>query len=662
MGRSKRPESFGRSAGARLTVMHYVLFVLQEVDLSRGEVSASTLCERGIVQQKVILQFEFNRYGRKGSKAFTVARDDWDPHVAGWIWPAMERYEKALNLSPESIVNWDQLGHALPGLINVYSWPGFTSIPIGELEVEDVRDLFMDIDDTFHRMWGAGVGGTRSGRLRAFLLTYLLEVRPDGTLSRVRNSFKPKPRAKGVPRALISDQVSLQNDAGLRAPVGALPHANPAELKTLTIARLQADMQRITDACLSELAAYERAGEVLDKLRRFSTEGRNIADSLKKKRKGNKRLEEPMALLSNKQRTALTAYYVDLDNAPNASFERPSYLGSSFLEDELSGLMGIQPDHFLRCVRYRYYPHQPVLVAAIVLLQIHTAWNVSSVMELKASTIQKLGEGQYLIQSFKTKTSADTPPVLLEGDDNPGVIALRFALTRLQLLKMRGWVDKNEDMLWLSPRSNYDSSRGLPVSNLLKGLKTLIAKHSLPNFSFEQVRVQALTIVNLEKGPIAAAEAAGHRDFGSIGGYIDHLVTRRTNSSISLEFEKRWEQEIAERNKRGRQPRSLMPIGDGATCTDPERPPDESWLQAGVCNSEHCHSGNGCPNRTLVINQKRIAEVLLTNRYYEANWQRLYAGNPQAFAAIHMPRMEFNFYLYAYLQKSPYRSLLDAAT
>ncbi|MDM0082918.1 hypothetical protein QTI17_20195 [Variovorax sp. J31P179] len=613
------------------------------------------------MQKKVVLQFESKRYGRKGSKAFTVLYDDWDPHVTGWIWPAMERYEKALDLSPENITNWDHLAHALPGLINVYSWPGFTSIPISELEVEDVRDLFMDIDDTFHRLWGANSGSLRSARVRAFLSDYLLKLRPDGMLLRVRGSFTPKARSKPLPRALISDQVSIENNAALRAPVGALPHANPAELKVLTKARLQADMQRISDACCSELAAYERACEVIENLRRSPMDGCNEARALKAKLTKGQRIKQAMDLLTPEQRVALIAHYVRLDSAPDASFSKPSYLGSSFLEDELSSLMGIQPDRFLRCVRYRCYPHQSVLIAAIVLIQIHTSWNVSSVMELKASRIQKLGGSQYLIQSLKSKTSDDTPSVFLEGDDNPAVIALRFALTRMQLLKARGWVEKSEEGLWLSPRSNYDSSRGLPVSNLSKGLKNLIARYSLPEFTFEQVRVQTLTIVNLEKGPIAAAEMAGHSNFGSIGGYIDHLVTRRTNSSISLEFEKRWEREIAERITRGPQPRSLMPIGDGASCTDPENPPNESWMQAGVCSSEHCHAGDGCPNRTLVINQSRIVEVLLTNRYYETNWQRLYAGNPQAFAAIHMPRMEFNLYLYKYLQKGPYRSLLDVA-
>lgn len=611
--------------------------------------------------KSVTLKFVKSRYGREGFRAFTVAYDDWDPRVTCWIWPAMERFERMLELTPTNLTNWDQLRHAIPGLMFVFSWPGFTSIPVDELEVEDVRDLFMDIDDTFHRVWGGNRGAQRSSRVRKFLSDYLLELRPDGTLLRVRGSFAPKARHKRVPRALISDQFSSDNDVELRAPVGALPHANPAQLKALTKARLEADMQRISDACCSELAAYERVCAVIETIRCSPVDARSEERALSAIRSGQK-LQEKIALLNVKQRAALVAYYVRLDSAPDASFATPAYTGSSFLEGDLSQLLGIHPDRFLRCVRYRYYPHQCVLIAAILLIQIHTAWNVGSVMELKASKIQKVGESQYVIQSMKSKTGDDTPSVLLEGHDNPAVIAVRFALARLQALKARGWAAGNEDGLWLSPRSNYDSSRGLPVSNLAKGLKKLIAQYSLPDFTFDQVRVQALTIISLDKGPIAAAEVAGHSTFATIGGYIDHLVTRRTNSSISLEFEKRWEREVAQRLLLGPQPHSLMPIGDGASCVDPHAPPNEAWMEAGVCNSQHCHVGEGCPNRTLVINRARIEEVMLTNRYYEANWQRLYAGNPQTFAAVHMARMEFNLYLYRYLQKGPYRSLLNART
>jgi hypothetical protein len=198
------------------------------------------------------------------------------------------------------------------------------------------------------------------------------------------------------------------------------------------------------------------------------------------------------------------------------------------------------------------------------------------------------------------------------------------------------------------------------VSNLSKGLSALREKYDLPKFTFEQIRVQKLTVVSLEKGPVAAAEIAGHSFFGSIGGYIDHLLTRRVNSSINLEFQRRWEAEVLSHIRREHIKDPLVPIGDGSSCVAPNSPPEPTWLHAGVCDGARCHSGgSGCPNRVLVVDADRVIEVRLTKEYYERNWQRLYASNPEAFSAVHLPRMEFNLYLHEHLKTGPYRHLLN---
>jgi hypothetical protein len=602
--------------------------------------------------QKVVLKFRRTHYTREGHPEFTVLRSDWDPLVAEWLWPAMKHFERSLSLTAKNVTVWDQLRHGLPGLIQVFSWPGFTAIPVDDLEVEDVRDLFMDIDDTFHREWGPDRGALRSSGVRQFLLNYLLHLRPDGTLLRAKGSFVPKGRAAPRPRQLISDQIVYENEVPVQGPVGALPHGTPAELRTLTKDRLESDFERIAQGCLAELTAFEFACGVIDEIRDAPIDLVNEKSALEKIQKNPK----SAAQLSSQEKAALTAYYIRLDNA--ASSDTPQYLGSTQLEVELTRKMGIQPSRFLKCVRYRCFPNQSTLVAAMVLIQINTAWNISAVMALSEKLIQEIGSSQYLIQSIKSKTLDDTPQVLWEGHDHHGVIALRFALNRLTEIRGRGWAAANETQLWLSPRIK-SSNEGLPVSNLSTGLRELIRRHSLPKFTFEQLRVQALTIISLTRGPIAAAEAAGHAGFATIGGYIDHLVTQRINSSVNLEFQKRWEHEVAQRLLLGPQPHSLMATGDGSSCSDPQDPPDEKWLRAGVCNSENCHKGEGCQNRVLVIDRDRVKEVVLTRQYYDTNWNRLYAGNPQAFLEIHVPRIEFNFYLFHYLKKSPYRSVLD---
>lgn len=152
---------------------------------------------------------------------------------------------------------------------------------------------------------------------------------------------------------------------------------------------------------------------------------------------------------------------------------------------------------------------------------------------------------------------------------------------------------------------------------------------------------------------------AGHSGFATIGGYIDHLVTRRINSAVNLEFQRRWELEHASSINYTDCDDAGSAIGDGSSCKDIKQAPDEDWMNAGVCDAQNCHIDAGCENRVLRINSDRIREVALTRRYYEINWQRLYAENPEKFVKTHVPRLEFNFCLYEYLKKGPYRSLLN---
>lgn len=608
---------------------------------------------------QVELRFVSRRYARTSHPTFVVRHDDWSPSVSNWIWPAMVRYAKGLALSPRNVTEWDSLKFGLPGLSMVFSWEGFCSLPIGDLEPEDLRDLFQDIDDTFHVLWGGNRGGLRSSRVRAFLLNYLLSQRSDGTLIRARMMFSPKGRAYSQPRSLFSDQVDVNSKGERQPPVGAMRYRNTKDLKAIQLARLEQDLERISHACVEELNSYANACSVVERIRSKSFLRSAIAESLEILRAG--RIKS--IVLTEAEMAPLLAEYAALDAMPKAAFESPDYLGTDILGPYLADLMGVDQPRLLRALRYAYYPNQEVLVAAILAIQIQTGWNISSVMELSARNISALPHGGgYLIQSVKTRTGDDTPQNLVEGAENPAVVAIQFALNRLSLLKERGWAASAESSLWLSPRSNYAKSKGLQISNLAKGLVKLREKYRLPKFTFEQIRVQKLTTVHLRRGPIAAAEMAGHSSYTVIGGYIDHLATRTLNSAVNLEFQKRWEEEVfAPLEVKGRTTGRLIPIGDGTSCKDAAEPPSPSWLKAGMCEGVSCHVGGGCANRVVQITPERINEVILTRKYYLANWKRLRASNPDQFATLHMPNMEFNFYLYEHLRQGPYRSLLNDA-
>ncbi|MET0351153.1 MAG: hypothetical protein ABW067_15280, partial [Rhizobacter sp.] len=151
------------------------------------------------MNEKLVLIFSAKRYGRTTSKTVELSYKDWEPSVNTWLWPALQRFAKHTEMQPPHVATWDLLSFGLPGLAMVPSWAAFTKIPIPDLEMENVRDLFMDIDDAFHRLWGADRGALRSAKTRSFLSDHLLEVRPDGALARANMAFCPKGRANHTP-------------------------------------------------------------------------------------------------------------------------------------------------------------------------------------------------------------------------------------------------------------------------------------------------------------------------------------------------------------------------------------------------------------------------------------------------------------------------------
>lgn len=612
---------------------------------------------------KLELHFFETRYGNRSIHKVVVQKADWPNDVVGWIWPALVDLAKQSVLQPSAKTTWDHLRHAIPALSHVKSWRRFAAIPITDLEVEDLRDFFIDLDAAVHTIWNIDSAAVRSATLRRFILEYLVSATGNESLSRVRATFVPRPRHKPNHRPLIDDIVEVQNGKALAPPIGAIPHSTPKQLKEETRKRLTSTIERIQVACLRELDDYEYSRSVVQELRDRPVDHAAERSVLQKIPKGKGTFRnEHLYEATPSEWEALISHYLRKDFHTDAKFEDSGYTGSSLLEDDLSLRMGLSPMPFIRCSRYEYYPLQTTLIAAVVLLQSVTGWNASSVLRLTADGITPLAGGGYVVQSIKQKTGLDTPPVLLEGDDNPGVIAVRFLLGRLERLRSRKWAQPHERKLWLSPRSNYESRRGQPISNVAKGLAHLIKKHDLPKFTFEQLRVQTLTVISITSGPVRAAEVAGHSTFSTIGGYIDHLITQRINSSVNLEFQKRWEKEVLAKISNRPLVNPLIPIGDGSSCVNPKSPPDRNWLEQGICQAVYCHAGSGCPNRVIMIDRTRIQEVLLTAQFYQVNWKSLYAANPKEFAEIHLPRIEFNFLLKNYLEQGPYRQHINGRT
>lgn len=494
--------------------------------------------------------------------------------------------------------------------------------------------------------------------VRRFIKRYLKQ-RSDCPQSASLADFYPHTRfSYSKSRALISDQVSLERERD-QEPVAALSHSSVKDLKEKTEKRLSNDLQIIQAACVYEIKNHLSICKWLDLV---SAEPRN--EDLKKEWDGLVGRHSDVwrrSFLKFSARDVLREFLLRHAEAPKF---RPSLFAAfvdqarllAYVAGEINGDGGAKRLSVL--IRAPHLLSTSVLVCFVILLQIHTCWNISSLLELTTDCIKADGDG-FSIQGFKSKTNSRTPIIWIFPQDGMVFDCVNMLLKRLAYLKQANRIGKDETRIWIASRQSNELNTQT-LANLSGAKAELIKKHRLPYFSFEQIRVQCLARIYLGEGGMEAARrAADHANIKTTAHYLDQLMLSRLNSSINLEFQRRLERNV--RFNLSGDEDMLYPVGDGSSCTKPQEPPNKSWLEETICKAENCHAGSGCPNNKLMLDAQRIEEIVLTTRFYENNWRRLASQNTDAFRAKHLPAMLFNLALHGYVTKGPYGHLLRRA-
>lgn len=490
-----------------------------------------------------------------------------------------------------------------------------------------------------------------------------------------RTLFPPR---STVGRGMISD---LVDEA---PPLGATPHENPSDLRRQTGKRIEQTLAKVRAACCKELdeaEAWSREFTGLVCSRAPSPEFVARLGALTVNRpvwnatRDHRWIAEadPIDLLagyyelmviSQKNRAA---HLVNSGATPLPCKVQPLNFGAvrgreivEFLASrfglERAGLMDLQVAIFN--VQNGGFATS---LACMLILQAHTGWNISAVLSLDDEKFEQAGGG-LIIQSFKSKTGDFTPYVYIEASEEDVLRAIAYLRNRLAKLKALGWVAQDCTDVWLRPVSPDKPLKQWIAWNF--SLKRFCEKHSLPKFSFEMMRNEALGKVANEKGGIEAARhMAGHTSITTTGRYVDQVLLHRRNSSISLMFQKALQASVKFEFQNAGTPgpaslNLLYPIGDGASCTDPHNPPHPEQLSFGLCEGKDCHAEGGCENRRIVINDARLEEIVRFSRHFRATWKQRLQENPDRFAAVDLPAWQFNQGLRGLIAKGPYRHRL----
>ncbi len=230
---------------------------------------------------------------------------------------------------------------------------------------------------------------------------------------------------------------------------------------------------------------------------------------------------------------------------------------------------------FSDLLRYDTFLPANTAIACALVIQIRTKWNISSVIEMRKSSITR-SRSFVQLQSIKTKVFNETPAVVIETTDELAMQAISLVERSLDQSIKRGYSQATEERFWLTARLDRKTGISRRRANWGFHLRNFREKHNLQPFFLEDVRAQALTLVALgQDGAFAAMEAAGHRGMGSIAAYLDSTLHQRLNAATNLEFQRRWEASV----RYAMDPASadttvrLIPIGDGSSCIAPEDPP-----------------------------------------------------------------------------------------
>ena len=604
------------------------------------------------------------RYAQQTERSVIVIPAQFGAVSGTWLLDLLRAASDSTSITP---MQHSELMVVLRGfeLLNLLPpWLALISLPPSEIKTADIFAIYQSLEQqigefNFSKSYSRQIfDGTRR-----FVRLYL-QKRPDCPQSSLLQiSYPHRAFSMGKPRALISDN-ALQ-DGDLRDPVGAMRHTTSSDLRTKIEKRLDGDLRRISDACCARIEHYLSLFEWLSIIQNEPRDIRlaHLLNTAPRRRSADKwRLD----LDAFSERELLRELLIRKAESPSFS---PNIIAAYVGEDRI---MAFVADHQRRVAPKRLslllacplLLSVDFLVSLVILIQIHTAWKVSSVLEMTVDSISLEEGGGFCIKGYKSRTDSITPQAWVLPSDGVLFKGLQMLITRLANLKVMQRVSKDESRLWIgSTRKNILNAR--IVAGLRRARINLIRDFDLPDFSFEQIRVQCLARISVQRGGLEAARrAADHASIRTTAHYLDQILLERLNTASNLEFQRRLEQNVRFRladeqwAKTDNSEDMLYSVGDGTACSDPESPPNAFWLQDGLCKGEQCHAAGGCPNRELLLDSDRLEALSLTYKYYENNWRRLAASNIDAFRNIHVPAMLFNIALYGFVSKGPYGHLL----
>lgn len=561
--------------------------------------------------------------------------------------------------SPLEVGRWTSVRFVLQKIAGWMEWHRVAAIPPSNLKAADLTVFYRALDTFVTAGEVSSSQLSMLARFRTAIKEYLVvELRLESCRP-LYSPYKSELRARRVGRGTISDMVD--KGSSVPEPIGALNHSTLDDLKYRSIQKRQQSVKRLKAAIASDIELYKTRLRWIEDLRRieFTEEDKDQLVRLYGRRSDviTPRLAAIIERYDARTRLSFALKLASQLDPEVLKQRRPfNFIGHLVGFETIKTHLGGHARKFWHVFYYEVLGESFLIHAYILSLQLLTGWNVSSVMELEAADIRRLPNG-LMIQSVKAKTDDDTPPVFIDSGEVDAIFLVEFMLRRHEMMLTLGIVKDARIVA-----GSFYRGRDVPVIHKMK--LAFQARHGLPAYSWEQVRNEVLALVHSTRGTEAARQVAGHADYSVIGTYVDDEASRALNSSINLEFMRRVQRDITTffDHPEGTVWPSLTPTGDGSSCLNPSLPPKEVWLDNERCRAEHCHAGEGCPNRRILIDTDRLREVAFTLSYYRKSSERLISENQARYFAMHWPRALTAKAIELAMLAGPYAAMMVSAT
>ncbi|MFI8619247.1 hypothetical protein ACIGHN_27520 [Acidovorax sp. NPDC077693] len=568
-----------------------------------------------------------------------------------WMWADICAQAKSTEIKPFGRSDIDYLIKGLRDAATLRTWKPISLCPPEQVTLEMVLKLFSELEQFLLYAYTPYKAHKVSTAVRTFLSKKFASMSFDARLKRIGSFFRTRCPVRTSGRELISDVPHPS-----RPLIGAVPHENLVDLQAKTSEILVGDLERVRVTCIRVMKQHSETLMEIARLEKISLSGL----SEKVRRAARLSITDKDVILSDEECESYFALLISINKGEQSELSQWERPRATAIVEHAKRLTGgsCEPLRPVAWLNAREMPPYEVLLACALVIQIKTGWNFSSVLALPPEMLD-VPSFPHRLKSTKSRTKDETPTVLVERNDEDVLLALKILLDRSRRLERLGYSNTSVWSGW-----EKTSVNGLKeITNWSHQCRRFCRKHDLPTFSLEMVRGQVLAVDTVRDGSIAEAQSrAGHVRSTTTFHYINKAVLRRLNSANTLEFERRFDATVRYMSD----PSSIssgrklipFPIGDGSSCRNPSAPPVAGWLSNGSCSASNCHKDEGCSNMIIEINSDRIEEVVLTKKYFEKNWRRLFNSNPESFEKLHLENMLFAFALFGSISRGPYRHLL----